>query len=214
MEEFENKNASAPERAQTDGAAPERAAEGGGMQSLYEWVRSLASAILLLVLVFTFAARVMDVQGPSMRSTLEEGDRLLVVNATLVREYRQGDVVVARRQTFSDEPIVKRVIAVAGQTVDIDFAEGTVYVDGEELEEDYINERTYTWEGVTFPLTVEEGCLFLMGDNRNMSTDSRDTRIGQVDERELIGRAVLILFPGPDAVTEQRDFSRIGTLKG
>lgn len=180
---------------------------------LYEWLRSGVSAVLIIVLVFTFAVRMMGVQGPSMRQTLQQGDRLLVVNAPLVREYRQGDVVIARKDTFSDDPIVKRVIAVGGQTVDIDFGSGTVYVDGVALEEDYINDRTYTAEGVAFPLTVPEGSVFLMGDNRNMSTDSREPRIGTVDTRYLIGKAVFILFPGPDSASGKRDFSRIGVLK-
>ena len=180
---------------------------------LYEWLRSGVSAVLIIVLTFTFAARIMGVEGPSMRQTLQAGDRLLVLNAPLAGQYRQGDVVIARKQTFSEEPIVKRVIAVGGQTVDIDFDSGTVYVDGEALEEEYINDRTYTDEGMAFPLTVPEGSVFLMGDNRNMSTDSRAPRIGTVDTRYLIGKAVFLLFPGPDSDTEKRDFSRIGLLR-
>jgi signal peptidase I len=148
-----------------------------------------------------------------MRQTLQDGDRLLVVNSGLVREYRQGDIVIARKQSFSDDPIVKRVIAVGGQTIDIDFNAGIVYVDGVALEEDYINDLTYTYEGTDFPLTVPEGSVFLMGDNRNMSTDSREPRIGPVDLRNLIGKAVFLVFPGPDTVTEKRDFGRIGLLR-
>lgn len=180
---------------------------------LYEWVRSFVTAVLTIVLVFSFVVRMMGVQGPSMRQTLQEGDRLLVLNSPLVREYRQGDIVIARKQTFSKDPIVKRVIAVGGQTVDIDFNSGTVYVDGTALDEDYINDRTYTDEGTSFPLTVPEGSVFLMGDNRNMSTDSREPRIGTVDTRYLIGKAVFLLFPGPDSRTQKRDMGRIGLLK-
>ena len=179
----------------------------------YEWLRSCVECVLVIILVFTFVVRMMSVQGPSMRQTLQQGDRLLVVNAPLVTDYRQGDIVIARKDTFSDDPIVKRVIAVGGQTVDIDFSSGTVYVDGRELEESYINDRTYTYEGMDFPLTVPEGSVFLMGDNRNMSTDSRDSRVGTVDTRYLIGKAVFLLFPGPDAITSKRDFGRIGALK-
>ena len=181
-------------------------------RELYEWVSACVSAVLIIVLIFTFLARMMGVKGPSMRPTLQDGDRLLVINALLVSQYRQGDIVIARKDTFSDEPIVKRVIAVAGQTVDIDFASGTVYVDGTALEEAYINDRTYTEEGTKFPLTVPENAVFLMGDNRNMSTDSRDARIGTLDTRYLIGKAIFLLFPGPDYLTEERDFSRIGPL--
>lgn len=180
---------------------------------LYEWVMSVVSAVLIVVLVFTFGVRMMGVKGPSMRQTLQDGDRLLVLNAPLAGEYRQGDIVIARKDTFSEEPIVKRVIAVGGQTVDIDFGAGVVYVDGTALEEDYINDLTYTDEGTSFPLTVPEGSVFLMGDNRNMSTDSREPRIGTVDTRYLIGRAIFLAFPGKSALTDQRDFSRIGILK-
>ena len=181
-------------------------------RDLYEWVRSCVTAVLIIVLVFTFVVRMMGVQGPSMRQTLQEGDRLLVLNSLLVRDYRQGDIVIARKESFSEDPIVKRIIAVGGQTVDIDFGAGTVYVDGEALDEDYINDRTYTYEGTDFPLTVPEGSVFLMGDNRNMSTDSREPRIGTVDTRYLIGKAVFLLYPGPDSVTQKREFSRIGFL--
>lgn len=195
-------------------AEPAGAGERLPGSELYEWVRSFVSAVLVIVLLFTFVIRMMGVQGPSMRQTLQDGDRLLVLNSLLVRDYRQGDIVIARKKTFSEDAIVKRVIAVEGQTVDIDFNAGIVYVDGKALEEDYINDKTYTYEGTEFPLTVEEGSVFLMGDNRNMSTDSREPRIGTVDTRYLIGKAVFLLFPGPDSVTAKRDFSRIGFLSG
>ena len=131
-----------------------------------------------------------------------------------VAAMKDGDVVVLRKQSFLAEPIVKRVIATEGQTVDIDFVTGQVYVDGELLEETYINEPTWTEEGTQFPLTVPEGSLFVMGDNRNHSNDSRDARLGTVDARCVIGRAVLLVFPGPDSVTGQRDFGRLGLIGG
>ena len=190
----------------------EESAEAVPGREVYEWVRSLVAAVLIIVLVFTFLARMMGVQGPSMIPTLQNGDRLLVINSTLVREYRRGDIVIARKQSFSDDPIVKRVIAVGGQTVDIDFGTGLVYVDGAAQKEDYVNDLTYTYEGTDFPLTVPEGSVFLMGDNRNMSTDSREPRIGAVDTRYLIGKAVLLVYPGPDPVTKRPDFGRIGLL--
>ena len=202
MEDFENK----------EELTEQEPVEKIGGRELYEWLRSCVECVLVIVLVFTFVVRMMGVQGPSMRQTLQQGDRLLVLNSLLVREYNAGDIVIARKDTFSDDPIVKRIIAVGGQTVDIDFTSGTVYVDGTALEEDYINDRTYTFEGTEFPLVVPEGSVFLMGDNRNMSTDSREPRIGTVDTRYLIGKAVFLLFPGPDSVTNQRDFSRIGVL--
>ena len=98
--------------------------------------------------------------------------------------------MVLREESFLEEPIVKRVIATEGQTVDIDFEAGVVYVDGEALDEPYINEPTYMEEGTEFPLTVPEGCIFVMGDNRNHSSDSRDSRLGTVDTRCVLGKAV------------------------
>ena len=131
-----------------------------------------------------------------MVPTLQDGDRLLVLNSLWDDDYQYGDIVVLRKDTFMEEPIVKRVIATEGQTVDIDFAAGSVYVDGELLEEDYINEPTYVEEGTEFPLTVPEGSIFVMGDNRNHSSDSRSSDLGTVDTRYVIGQAVFLLFPG------------------
>ena len=182
-------------------------------RDLYEWVQSLVGSVLVVVAIFTFVIRMMGVDGHSMLNTLQHGDRLLVVNSMLYHDYKSGDIVILRKNgVFDDDPIVKRVIAVEGQTVDIDFTEGIVYVDGEALEEDYIREPTYTAEGTEFPLTVPEGSIFVMGDNRNGSSDSRDYRLGTVDTRYVIGKAAFLIFPGPDYDTEKRDFSRIGVI--
>lgn len=182
-------------------------------RDLYEWVQSLVGSVLVVVAIFTFVIRMMGVDGHSMLNTLQHGDRLLVVNSMLYHDYKYGDIVILRKNgVFDDDPIVKRVIAVEGQTVDIDFAEGIVYVDGEALEEDYIREPTYTDEGTEFPLTVPEGSIFVMGDNRNGSSDSRDYRLGTVDTRYVIGKAAFLIFPGPDYETEKRDFKRIGVI--
>lgn len=182
-------------------------------RDLYEWAQSLVGSVLVVVAIFTFVIRMMGVDGHSMLNTLQHGDRLLVVNSMLYHDYKYGDIVILRKNgVFDDDPIVKRVIAVEGQTVDIDFAEGIVYVDGEALEEDYIREPTYTAEGTEFPLTVPEGSIFVMGDNRNGSSDSRDYRLGTVDTRYVIGKAAFLIFPGPDYETEKRDFKRIGVI--
>ena len=182
-------------------------------RDLYEWVQSLVGSVLVVVAIFTFVIRMMGVDGHSMLNTLQHGDRLLVVNSMLYHDYKYGDIVILRKNgVFDDDPIVKRVIAVEGQTVDIDFAEGIVYVDGEAREEDYIREPTYTAEGTEFPLTVPEGSIFVMGDNRNGSSDSRDYRLGTVDTRYVIGKAAFLIFPGPDYETEKRDFKRIGVI--
>lgn len=191
-------------------AEVQQAAKG---RELYEWARALVSSVLAVVLVFTFAVRLIGVEGHSMVPTLQEGDRLLVQVGLLAGEYRAGDIVVLRKQGFMDEPIVKRVIAVAGQTVDIDFSTGVVRVDGEMLNEPYINELTFREEGMEFPLTVPEDAIFVMGDNRNHSDDSRNSRLGTVETGYVIGKAVFLLFPGPDSVTEKRDYSRIGGIR-
>ena len=188
-------------------------AEKSGREA-YEWVQALVCSVLAVVVLFTFVIRLIGVDGHSMVPTLQDGDRLLVLNSMLYDDYQYGDIVVLRKDTFMEEPIVKRVIATAGQTVDIDFANGIVYVDGEALDEPYINEPTYTDEGTQFPLTVPEGSIFVMGDNRNRSDDSRNSKLGTVDTRYVIGKAVFLLFPGAEEVTEKRDFGRIGVIHG
>ena len=176
-------------------------------------MRSLVGAVLVITLLFTFVVRLMGVDGHSMVPTLQDGDRLIVVSGWLCGDYKYGDIVIAYKESFDAEPIVKRVIATEGQTVDIDFTLGRVFVDGELLQEDYVNDLTYLDEGTQFPLTLGEGELFLMGDNRNRSSDSRDERLGAVDERLIIGKAVLLVFPGRDSLTDKRDFSRLRSLK-
>lgn len=182
-------------------------------RDLYEWIQSLVGSVLVVVAIFTFGIRMLGVDGHSMLNTLQHGDRLMVVNPIFYHDYKYGDIVILRKTgVFDNEPIVKRVIATGGQTVDIDFSEGVVYVDGEALKEDYIREPTYTAEGTEFPLTVPEGSIFVMGDNRNGSSDSRDYRLGTVDTRYVIGKAAFLLFPGLDYDTEKRNFSRIGVI--
>ena len=184
-------------------------------RDLYEWVQALVCSVLTVVLVFTFGIRLIGVDGHSMIPTLQDGDRLLVTTSLLSGDYEYGDIVIIQKGSFAGgEPIVKRVIATGGQTVDIDFETGAVYVDGTLLEEDYINELTFVEEGTEFPLTVPEGSIFVMGDNRNHSSDSRDASLGTVDTRYVIGRAVILAFPGADESTGKRDFGRIGLIGG
>ena len=111
-------------------------------RDLYEWVQALVCSVLAVVILFTFVIRLIGVDGHSMVPTLQDGDRLLVLNSLLYDDSQYGDIVVLRKDTFLDEPIVKRVIATAGQTVDIDFNTGSVYVDGALLKETYSNELT------------------------------------------------------------------------
>ena len=184
-------------------------------KELYSWLRTLVCVSLGMVLLFTFVLRLIRVDGESMRETLQDGDILVAVSRYLAGDLEQGDIVIVRDAYFKDgQPIVKRVIATEGQTVDIDFEAGVVYVDGEALDEPYINEPTYMEEGTEFPLTVPEGCIFVMGDNRNHSSDSRDSRLGTVDTRCVLGKAVFLAFPGADDVTGKREFGRIGLIDG
>ena len=180
----------------------------------YSLLHDLVYILAAITIVFVFFVRLVGVDGPSMMPTLQDGDYVALLSNLFMGDLEQGDVIVARKESFENgEPIVKRVIATAGQTVDIDFNLGQVYVDGELLDEDYINDYTYREEGTVFPLTVPEGEVFLMGDNRNHSNDSRDSSLGTVDTRLLIGKAVFLVFPGRDYLTEQREFGRIGLLQ-
>lgn len=164
---------------------------------LYFWLQALVMALVSLILIFTFIGRIIGVDGSSMVPTLHHGDMLLL--QSIGYEPAQGDVVVLTKESFSDRPIVKRVIAVGGQTVDIDYETNTVTVDGVALDEPYINEamRQLPSEYATH-VTVPEGSIFVLGDNRNNSSDSRKPTIGTVDERCVLGGARFILLPFGD----------------
>ena len=163
----------------------------------YDWIQSLISALLICVLVFVFVIRIMDVNGSSMVPTLKNGDKVLV--SGLLYEPERGDIVVFKKDSYNDnKALVKRVIAVAGDTVNIDFDNGIVYVNGEAIEEAYLDGSTNNKLDFIGPQTVPENCLFVMGDNRNASTDSRDKRIGMVDKRLVIGKVLLVVYPFSD----------------
>ncbi|HBD86799.1 MAG TPA: signal peptidase I [Clostridiales bacterium] len=160
---------------------------------VYDWIQCVVAALVFCVLLFSFFVRLVDVIGSSMYPTLEDADKIVISRLFYTPE--QGDIVVFRKGSFKDEPLVKRIIAVAGQTVDIDFENGIVYVDGEILDEPYIAELTKEREDFYGPVTVPEGCIFVMGDNRMKSNDSRDERIGFVDERSIMGKVYVTVFP-------------------
>ncbi len=158
-----------------------------------DWIKSIVVTFVIVVLVFTFVARTAIVNGSSMVPTLTNGDFLVLWS--LFYTPKQGDIISANCDGL-DEVIVKRVIAVGGQTVDIDFSTGEVFVDGELLDEPYINNLTLNDEGAfDYPITVEEGYYFCMGDNRQGSKDSRHPDVGLISRDDILGKVVLRLFP-------------------
>lgn len=161
---------------------------------IYDWVQSLITALMICVALFLFFVRVIDVSGDSMNPSLFDGNKMLV--SDLFYKPKAGDVVIFKKDEYDpDKALVKRVVAVGGQTVNIDFDTGIVYVDGEPLDEPYTADLTRNKLDFMGPWKVPEGSVFVMGDNRNASTDSRDKRIGNVDERLIIGRAYLVIYP-------------------
>lgn len=179
---------------------------------VFDWADVIVASVVIVVAVFTFLFRVVTITGDSMLDTLTDNDRVIISNIAYTP--KQGDIVVISRNmdnSITDEnvklPIIKRVIAVAGQTVDIDFEEGIVYVDGVALKEDYTRTLTTVQHeyDIQFPAYVPENCIFVMGDNRNESLDSRSTLIGDngmIDTRYVLGKAIFRVFP----------FNKIGGL--
>ena len=178
------------------------------------YMHDLLFMLVAIMLLFLLIFRVIIVSGSSMYNTLIDGDYLLLISNLFYQEPRYGDIIVASKDSFDDgKPIIKRVIATEGQTVDIDFEQGIVYVDGEALHEDYIYTPTNVDEGMLFPLTVDTNCVFAMGDNRNKSHDSRSTDIGQIDKREILGKAIFLFLPGTDKDHASPEYERIGAIK-
>ena len=176
---------------------------------LHDLVCLLSGIILVLLLLF----RIVIVSGPSMNNTLIDGDYLLLLSNVFYVQPKHGDIIVATKADFKDgEPIIKRVIATEGQVVDIDFDAGVVFVDGTPLVEPYTLTPTNQEEGMSFPLTVDEDCIFVMGDNRNLSKDSRNPEIGLIDARQVLGKAIFLIFPGNNGGLVSRDINRIGVV--
>ena len=169
---------------------------------LYDWLQMFLGCVVAAVVLFNCVARLTRVDGSSMDNTLQDGEIMLIWSLGYIP--KQGDIVVLNKTPVVlpgwNEPraIIKRVIATGGQTVDVDYNTGTVYVDGQRLDEPYIKEEMYLPYASTMSQThweVPEGSVFVMGDNRNGSTDSRDEQLGPVDTDYILGRAVLALWP-------------------
>jgi signal peptidase I len=187
--------------------------DSGITKSILGYLHDLVYLLAAILILFLICFRVVVVSGPSMQNTLIDGDYLLLIGKPFYTQPAYGDVIVAAKDSYGNgTPIVKRIIATEGQLVDIDFETGVVTVDGEALSEPYIKNLTTLFEGTRFPLRVEPGCVFVMGDNRMNSKDSRDPIIGQIDTREILGKAIVLFLPGTDGGKTDRDYSRIGAL--
>ena len=173
------------------------------VSNIFEWLDVVVASVVVVVIIFTFVFRMVAIDGDSMNNTLINGERVIITN--MFYEPKRGDIVVISRNTENSsvvgtykQPIIKRVIAVEGDIVDIDFELGHVYVNNQLLEEKYIKEPTYRKGDVKFPLVVKENCVFVLGDNRNNSADSRSSEMGdngQIDVKYILGHAVLRIFP-------------------
>ena len=211
MQEEEKLQPDTEEAAHAEQAPKAAKPKNNAKKTVLTYLHDFVYLLTVVLLIFLLCLRVVVVSGPSMNDTLVNGDYLLLLNGVFFNEYKPGDVIVASKDDFRDgEPIVKRVIATEGQTVDINFNTGTVTVDGVVLQEPYTSTPTNLYEGIKFPQVVEPGHIFVMGDNRNDSKDSRSPEIGQVDCREVLGKAIFLLIPGGEQ--GEQDFSRIGVI--
>ncbi|MDK2802977.1 MAG: signal peptidase I [Oscillospiraceae bacterium] len=165
----------------------------GIKKEIFEWVEAIIFSLVVVVLIFTFVFRVVGVDGRSMEPTLKNEDRVLISH--LFYKPKKGDIVVLNDQTEDRKPIIKRIIGTEGDTIDINFINGKVIVNGIPLEEPYIDENTLTPGDIEFPVTVPTGHIFVLGDNRNNSLDSRHSEIGMADSKDLLGRAFVRIYP-------------------
>lgn len=169
---------------------------------LFEWIEMILLSACIVLLIFTFVARPAKVDGASMENTLHDEEMLLI--SDLFFEPKRGDIIVFQKiNSTHPDPIVKRVIATEGETIDIDFDTWKVTITDANGETFTLDESEYRklatdariTSDLDFPITIDEGQLFVMGDNRNHSMDSRSSQIGLVDKNEVIGKVLIRLFP-------------------
>jgi signal peptidase I len=179
----------------SDEPVEQKSAKSNLVVNSFEWIEALVTSLIVVVILFTFLFRIVNVSGPSMLPNLKSGDRV-ILSSNFYKPQRD-DVVVITHTAKLNEPIIKRVIALENQVVNINFQTGVVSVDGKALDESaYIqNGITTQHSDYTFPLTVPKGHVFVLGDNRSVSNDSRFSDIGMIDERYILGKAELIVFP-------------------
>jgi len=189
---------------------PEKRLARRFLDEVYDWADSVAMAFVLVILLFTFVLRVVKVDGTSMLPTLRDRDDVIIYNVNY--KPQPGDIVVLTLDKpvpgIGDKPLIKRVMAVGGQTVDFDFTTGTLIIDGKRLHEPYILEDMSpsifaSYQG-QFPFEVPPGQVFFLGDNRNVSHDSSEISVGCVDARHIMGKVVFRIFP----------LSSFGTVNG
>lgn len=174
------------------------AKQNGGMAGLFDWIRCIVFAIAIVVVCLTFVFRLVDVDGTSMNDTLQTRDKVIVTN--LFYTPHNNDIIVISHGAEYKKPIIKRVIATAGQTVRLDYENDRIIVDGIEISEPYIKGTTFSgnYGNNVIPEVIPEGKIFVMGDNRQVSLDSRSTDIGLIDVNDVIGKAQFVAFPFAD----------------
>ena len=162
--------------------------------TVVELVSIISSSIVAIMVIFTFMFRIVGVSGPSMEETLQDGDWLIV--SAFITEPERGDIVIITQPNAFNEPIVKRVIAIEGDTIDIDFENATVKINGKIINEPYLGSPTSIDEGAwQYPITLKEGQVFVMGDNRMHSSDSRSPDIGLIEEHYILGQVLMRFSP-------------------
>lgn len=168
----------------------------GTVSNFFDWIRSILFAVVIVIFVLTFFFRLVDVKGTSMVDTLQNNDKVIVTN--FLYTPKDGDIVVISHGAEYSEPIIKRVIATEGETLQLDYENDSIIVNGVVVEEGYLDgESTFSGNFANYeiPTVIPEGKIFVMGDNRDVSMDSRNSKIGLIDVDSVIGKAQFVAFP-------------------